>query len=143
MIFVTESILLKRMKLNLIRNIFTPISTIGSLSIDGLWECYTLERVADGLNRKNESAIPCGSYKINLAYSEHFARVVPHLLEVPNRSDIEIHVANTSRDIHGCIGVGRTKSVDFIGESRLAMQSLMAKLSFTTGLITIEIEEKR
>lgn len=129
------------MKLHLIRHTFTDESTIGSLSIDGVFQCYTLERVADGKNTMRLSAINEGEYAVNLAYSEHFARVVPHLLNVPGRSDIEMHVANKAADLHGCVGVGRTKSHNFIGESQIAFDALMAKLEAATDPITVTIEK--
>lgn len=125
------------MKLELIRHTFTDKSAIGSLSIDGIFECYTLERPDDGTNAPTRSAIVCGTYPVNLAHSEHFGRVVPHILNVPGRSDIEIHVANKPEDIHGCVGVGTTKDVNFVGQSMFAFNKLMDKLLAADTPITI------
>jgi len=129
------------MKLHLIRHTFTAESTIGSLAIDGVFQNYTLERADDGKNTPLESCIPEGTYEIKLTYSEHFGRIVPHVLNVPQRTDIEIHVGNKASDLHGCIAVGRTKAHNFIGESALAFDALMVKLSRAEDPITIQIEK--
>lgn len=54
---------------------------------------------------------------------------VPLLLDIPNRTDIEIHIGNKPEDTTGCILVGRTHpQQDFIGESKLAFEELMPKI---------------
>jgi hypothetical protein len=56
-------------------------------------------------NRVNVSCIPEGSYPILPYHSSHHG-LVYHIQHVPGRSSILIHVANTTADIEGCIGVG-------------------------------------
>jgi len=116
------------MKLDLVRTAFTTLSTIGELSIDGAFECYTLEdRIRD---RKiyGKTAIREGSYAVALTHSPRFGKVMPLLLDVPEFEGIRIHPGNTHADTEGCILVGETKAVDFIGNSRAAYRKLLAKL---------------
>src|ERR1700676_4364533 len=96
---------------------FTDISTEGQLSIDGERFCWTLELpVRDGLPG---SAIPKGTYKPVAYDSPHFGRKVPLLVDVPGRSEIEIHYGNTAADTRGCILLGGAMpGKDFIGDSR-------------------------
>lgn len=93
------------MKVELLRT-YEENQTIGSLLIDGVEFCKTLElKWADNANSK--SCIPEGTYKVvkRLAHPKrsynHF-----HVLDVPNRSWILIHTGNYSRQILGCILVG-------------------------------------
>lgn len=92
----------------------------GSLAIDGVFECFTLERVA--------VAIPAGSYPIELTFSPHFGRVLPLLDSVPGRSAIRIHSGNTPPDSEGCILVGSSRANDFVGDSRKAEAQLTSKI---------------
>lgn len=43
---------------------------------------------------------------------------------IPGRSEIEMHYGNYPTDSRGCIIVGFTHSLDFVGESRKAFESL-------------------
>ena len=52
------------MDLQLIRKQFTEHSTIGELSVDGAFECFTLEDVVRPVKIKGMTAIPAGSYEI-------------------------------------------------------------------------------
>ncbi len=89
------------MELNLTRNKPTPLSTSGELSVEGVFECYTLERP--------EVQIPL-------------------LDSVYDRTDIRIHAGNWPRDTDGCILVGRTLGTDMILSSRLALDPLVQKI---------------
>ena len=121
------------MKLALCRTTLTPDSTIGQLYIDGQRFCYTLELpVIDGLPG---SAIPEGTYPVMLAPSPKFmaskdpwelkyAQLIPHIYQIPNRTEILMHWGNTAEDTEGCILVGESLGVNFIGNSRLAFEKL-------------------
>lgn len=108
------------MRLSVKRNIFSAISTIGQLYVDEILYCYTLERP--------EVQIPLGQYVIEIRYSPRFSRPLPHLLDVPGRSDILIHSGNWPRDTEGCILVGLQKGLDSIAQSRLALDPLIVKI---------------
>lgn len=132
------------MILNLIRKEFTDKSTIGDLYIDGTFFCYTLEDIVRDLKDLNndgdfddvgegkvygKTAIPYGEYNVVLSMSNRFKKVLPEVLNVPGYSGVRIHAGNTDKDTHGCPLVGMTKSKDFIGMSRIAMNKLMQRLS--------------
>jgi len=117
-------------KLTLRRTTFTQHSTIGELSIDGVFECFTLEDVVrdDGVKVFGETAIPAGKYRVELTKSPRFHRVLPLLIDVKNFVGIRIHPGNSPKDTDGCILVGRKKSNDWIGLSGLAFEQLFTKL---------------
>ena len=106
----------------------TANSTIGEMTIDGVWECFTLEDIERPVKIKSETAIPRGTYKIIINQSNRFKRLLPLLLNVPNFEGVRIHPGNTNHDTEGCILVGRTRSNDFIGQSRKAFDTLLAKM---------------
>jgi hypothetical protein len=116
------------MKIEVKRLHRTENSTIGELLIDGVWECYTLEDKERDVKIKNETAIPRGTYKVIINQSNRFKRLLPLLLNVPNFEGVRIHSGNTNHNTEGCILVGRTRSKDFIGQSRKAFDSLFAKM---------------
>lgn len=118
------------MGLRLQRTWLTDRSTIGELSIDGAFECFTLEDVVrePGVKVPGQTAIPAGRYSIVVTPSQRFHEDLPLLLDVPGFEGIRIHAGNTDRDTEGCILVGRTRSTDFIGESRAALATFLPKL---------------
>lgn len=125
------------MELSLQRYRLSHEATGGDLSVDGVFECYTVELpVKDGLPG---SAIPPGKYLIDLAPSpkflasediwvKQFASLIPHLLGIPHRSDILIHWGNSAHDTNGCILVGDIQEVNGVGASRVAFGVLHDKL---------------
>ena len=121
------------MELKLKRNTFTSKSTMGELSIDGLFECYVLEDVdrkleTGGRKIYGQTAIPRGRYEVIINFSNRFKVYMPLLLEVKDFEGIRIHTGNKSADSLGCLLVGRTKATDFVGESKIAYSNLMTKL---------------
>lgn len=117
----------------------TKKSTIGELFIDGKFECYTLEDIEREVKIKSETAIAKGKYKVIINKSNRFKRLLPLLLNVPNFEGVRIHPGNSNHDTEGCILVGKTKSVDYIGSSRLAFDKLFKKMQLAKE-ITITIE---
>ena len=66
---------------------------------------YTVEKPwAD--NKPNVSCIPTGYYKLVRVDSPKFGENTWEIADVTGRSHILIHVANTSVDVIGCIGLG-------------------------------------
>jgi hypothetical protein len=125
------------MKIEVKRLHRTENSTIGELLIDGVWECYTLEDKERDVKIKSETAIPRGTYKVIINQSNRFKRLLPLLLNVPNFEGVRIHSGNTNHNTEGCILVGRTRSKDFIGQSRKAFDSLFAKMQKAKEIILI------
>jgi hypothetical protein len=116
------------MKIQLYRDTFTEKSTIGSMYIDGVFECYTLEDVIRLEKVYGQTAIPCGVYKIVLNFSPKYNRIMPQIIEVPNFEGIRIHSGNKAEDTEGCILVGQSKSKDWINNSVKAYKNLFTKL---------------
>ena len=112
-------------------------STIGEMTVDGKWECYTLEDKEREIKIKSETAIPKGTYKVIINKSNRFKKLLPLLLNVPNFEGVRIHPGNTNHDTEGCILVGRTRSKDFIGQSRKAFESLFAKMKLAKEITLI------
>jgi hypothetical protein len=118
------------MNLTLARKIFTPRSAIGELSVDGDFECYTLEDpVREGPKIPGRTAIPEGRYAIAITWSARFHRELPLVVGVPGFSGVRIHAGNSPEDTEGCILVGRTQATDWIGESRVAFDRLYFKIA--------------
>lgn len=99
--------------------------TLGQLSINGIFECYTLERPLTG---EAIVAIPALVYPVTLGWSKHFQRIVPRINDVPGRSDIEIHFGNFVTNTTGCILVGEHKEATMILNSIKAFDQLLEKL---------------
>lgn len=104
--------------------------TIGELLIDGQRECFTLEDVVrpDGVKIPGETAIPPGSYDVEISHSPRFKRDLPLLVNVANFTGVRIHTGNTAADTEGCILVGAGRGTDRISGSRDAFDRLFAKL---------------
>lgn len=116
------------MKIQIKRLYKTENSTIGELTIDGIFECFTLEDKERPVKIKGETAIPKGTYKVIINQSNRFKKLLPLLLNVPNFEGVRIHPGNTNHDTEGCILVGKTMSKDFIGQSRKAFEKLFKKM---------------
>lgn len=105
------------MRIRVDRKWFTPISTIGIMSIDGIKTCYTLEnpKREDGVKVDGNTAIPAGEYDVIIDYSARFKKMMPHILNVPGFEGIRIHKGNHAKtDTSGCILVGMNRSPDEI-----------------------------
>lgn len=128
------------MELQLKREIFTDISTIGTLTIDGVFECYILEDKDRGINNTlsleqimrvkvyGKTAIPYGRYEVDWTMSARFKKMMPILLNVVGWSGIRIHAGNTEIDSLGCLLCGTRKLSNRITESTIATNKLYAKI---------------
>ena len=117
------------MKIKLERTYCGPSCTIGSLYIEGAFECFTLEDVLRaGEKVPGDTAIPNGTYNVVITPSNRFKRDLPLLENVPNFVGIRIHPGNTAEDTEGCLLVGRTKGPNFVGESKAAFAALFPKI---------------
>lgn len=117
----------------------TERSTISELSINGKFQCYTLEDVEREKKIKSETAIPKGTYKVIINYSNRFKQNLPLILNVPNFEGVRIHTGNTNHDTEGCILVGKVRGIDYVGKSRVAFTALFEKMKKET-VINLIIE---
>ena len=97
-----------------------------------IFSCKTVELEVD-CNARRDDAIPNGLYKVVLRYSAKYKNHF-HITGVPNRSLILMHNANFSRELLGCVGVGK-KHADIdkdglidVTSSKATMKEMMSKL---------------
>ncbi len=128
------------MELLIRRTDYSEESTIGELSVDSQFECYTLEDKVRPVKIAGKTAIPAGRYEIVINQSQRFGRLLPLFLNVPNFEGVRIHPGNTAADTEGCILVGRTKKDNSIGESRLAFDALFQKMKAASEVEKIFVE---
>mgnify|MGYP000915978695 CR=1 FL=1 len=134
------------MELTLKREVFTDKSTIGSLFVNGVFECYILEDPDRGLKQDmplaeierlkkyGVTAIPYGKYKVVRTKSERFSLkaghtvIMPLLLDTPGYAGVRIHIGNKPEDTLGCLLPGRQIGVNCVMESTKATQQLEKKI---------------
>ena len=135
--------------------------TIGKLYIDEEYFCDILEDPDRGLSSnmpldeikkikvKGETAIPIGTYKINMniispkfknkSWAKPYNGRIPRLENVPGYEGILIHPGSYPEDTQGCILVGKNKIKGQVVESQNTFHSLMSILKGNND-ITITIE---
>ncbi|MEG0518313.1 MAG: DUF5675 family protein [Bacteroidales bacterium] len=77
--------------------------TIGTLSVDGVKLCDTLEPTCRRVKIKGSTAIAEGYYRVIINESPRFCRELPRLCNVPDFEGVLIHRGNTVADTAGCI----------------------------------------
>lgn len=133
------------MKLEVIRYSSSTDSTLGMLMINGEFGCYTLEDEKREVKVLNETRIPAGTYSMKLRtfgthhtkYAQMFPQFHKGMLEienVPNFTDILIHIGNTDEDTAGCLLVGdKTNNNNItsgqIMDSKKAYQRIYPKIA--------------
>ena len=137
------------MKLVLERDVKAPLFTLGKLYIDGQFAVFTCEdtmRQKPGIpvehwKRDGETAIPRGTYRVIITFSNRFKKHLPLLLDVPGFSGVRIHAGNTAGDTEGCILIGTGRVKAGVSNSRLAMSVFMPRLEegLKNGVATIEV----
>jgi hypothetical protein len=93
---------------------------MGQLLIDSVQECYTLEPV---------HPIPAGTYDLTVRFSPRFARLMPHVENVPGHTGILIHWGNFPANTEGCTLVGSILGDNFVGHSRDEFDKLFLKIN--------------
>lgn len=59
-----------------------------------------------------QTCIPSGTYRIQLGWSAHFNKIMPHIVDVPGFTGILVHGGNGPSDTFGCVLLGRTRRAD-------------------------------
>lgn len=125
------------MKLTLKRTIFTDKSTIGELSVNGKFFCYTIEDKDRNLRNDMDikdivrlkqygiTAIPYGIYRVQLTMSNRFKRLLPILFNVKGYEGVRLHRGNTAEDSLGCPILGMQKGVNTVYQSTIAEVALV------------------
>lgn len=94
----------------------TTDALFGDMDYNDSRICFTMERTA--------VAIPVGTYSGAKRYSPHAGRQVVGI-DVPNRTDIEIHPANFPCQLKGCIAAGESIDGDALDNSTQAFDAMM------------------
>lgn len=131
------------MKITLQRTKEVGETTLGELSIDGKFFCYTLEDKIRTKKIKHQTCIPQGTYGVILSLSQRFKTVLPLLVNVPGFEGIRIHAGNTTEDTSGCILLGTAVNEDKLLHSKVALTTFLQKVTpvFKKGeQITIEVK---
>lgn len=116
------------MRLTLTRDHFSPLWTLGTLTVDGKAFGFTCEdtdrhlEVIPEAKVRRESCIPIGLYQVLFTPSQRFARSLPVLVNVPGFRGIRIHAGNSDADTEGCLlpGLERDVNKGTVSKSRIA-----------------------
>lgn len=92
------------------RQIATTNCIMGYLLVQGKTTCYTLELPYRD-NKSDVSAIPAGRYR-GIVRTDGIRGWRIELKNVPQRTNVQIHVGNYTRDTTGCTLVGLKASID-------------------------------
>jgi len=117
-----------------------------SVEIEGVtvFTAKSIER-GDNDNQARISCFPEGVYPIVLEYSNRFKADLWEIKNVVGRSECKFHAANYSRQLNGCVALGR-KLVDIDGDgekdvtsSRDTMEDFHRALNgFKYAILTVE-----
>lgn len=122
------------MKLLLLRETFSPISTLGTLYANGVKIGYTCEDRDRKLEEvpaakiHGQTAIPRGKYRVVLSFSNRFQKIMPEILTVPGFSGVRIHGGNTAEDTEGCPLLGSIKTREGVRSCKEVNALLIATL---------------
>ena len=84
-------------------------------------------------NAQGQSCIPAGRYRMKRDFYNRGGYEAFEVLDVPNRSEIKIHIGNGPADVLGCLVVGKTpmlyKGVYGVASSTETYSKFMAALA--------------
>lgn len=131
------------MQLKVVRREYSETTTLGRLFVNGSDFCYTLEDKVrpKGQKVQAQTAIPAGSYKVIIDFSNRFQKNMIHILNVPMFEGVRIHGGNTAANTEGCILVARNRvdSSTIQGSMSDAVMKLVGEAIARGEKVTIEI----
>lgn len=127
--------------------------TLGNLFIDGKFYCNILEDPIRDINKngtfdcgefkiKGHTAIPYGTYEVEVTYSPKFKRNLPILKNVKHFEGIRIHRGNSVDDTEGCLIPGQEYGEGRVINStrcELELTSMIEKCNLKKEKVTIKI----
>lgn len=136
------------MLLRLIREPSKDGATMGVLFVDGAFFSFTVEdeirevsgRPVSEWKIAGQTAIPAGTYRIEVTKSERFGRRLPLICDVPGFTGVRIHPGNSAKDSEGCLLPGLSRAKAMVLESRRAFEHLHALIETSTTPVEIRIE---
>ena len=121
----------KDLVLTLRRITFTPVSTMGVLSRDGVKLCDTLEDMDRRLEERGadakvfgKTAIPRGKYELGISFSNRFKKYMMELKGVPYFAGIRLHAGNTHMNTEGCPLLGDRLDDNTLVNSRVRTEEV-------------------
>ena len=152
------------LKIIVVRTILNECDTIGDLYVSYPEEpnvlnfvCNTLEdkvRNPKGTKKEDfkkvygETAIPYGTYRVVITYSNAFQKKLPEILNVPLYEGIRIHTGNHKDDTFGCLILGDTPKISqtksWVYNSKKNYEKFMKILepAIKKGRVIIEITDE-
>jgi hypothetical protein len=126
------------MKLFVIRYAHGENSTLGLFLIENKFYVYTLEDAFHVVKIPGETRIPNGTYKVILRnYGGHHQRYkvkfpdihkgMLQVMDVPNYTDILIHIGNDEDDTEGCLLVGDKSITNIQSSGRIESSTIAYK----------------
>lgn len=79
------------------------------------FSCFSMELPLEynGMaNVKDKCCVPADTYSVERLFSAHFNRMMPHIVGVPGRTEIEIHYGSKPSNILGCTSLGNVRYSD-------------------------------
>lgn len=136
------------MRIAVIRHPTRLDRTFGQMWVDDKPACYTLEppiREVPGQpvnvwKVQFHTALPFGTFDVELRWSPHFKAFMPHVVNVPGFTDVMIHFGDFIQDTEGCTLVGKEIQGVNLVRSIEAFAPLwweIAKALFTGQVVTI------
>ena len=117
------------MKLVLKRITFTENETVGKLFVDSVYFCDTLEdcdrKIEDGGEKiAGKTAIPRGTYKVTIDWSNRFQKNMIKVCDVPKFEGVRIHGGVDHTHTEGCPLVGKIATGNTLQNSRITTDKL-------------------
>lgn len=111
-------------------------TTFGNLSVDGIWECFTLEDQIREIPGQpvarwkihGETAIPANRYKLTLEYSQRFGPDTITINHVSGFDAIRMHGGTDISSTDGCPCVGDHKDMAAMTISGAKFDHVLDKL---------------
>lgn len=112
------------------RNWRKPDYTIGRVFVNGSFLCNTLEPIDRHLFQgqpiaeiakikiPKKTAIPTGTYRLQISYSPKFKRDLIEILDVPGFSGVRFHAGNKVTDTEACVLPGMNTAIGMVTDSR-------------------------
>ena len=151
------------LKITVVRKILNECDTIGDLYVSYPEEPETLNFVCNTLEDKvrnpkgtkkeefkkiyGETAIPYGTYRVVITYSNAFQKKLPEILNVPLYEGIRIHTGNHKDDTFGCLILGdspkisQTKSWVYNSKKNFDKFMKILEPAIKKGRVIIEITD--
>lgn len=126
------------MELTLHRFSDNGTDTLGLMSIDCKFDCFTLEDEHRSEKVKGETRIPSGKYEVKFreqvsGLTEKYRKRFPkwftfhlHIQDVPNFKYVYMHIGNNEDHSDGCILLGDNSECEVIGGDRHIYKSVQA-----------------